>query len=298
MKTIAIIGPTASGKSDLAIKAAQATGARILSLDSLSIYKAIDIASAKPSLSERAGIPHYGIDVLSPDEPFNVTTFIALYREAERACASAEVPLIIVGGTSFYLKTLLEGISETPPVSEATRVNVAKKMQRPEEAYAELQKIDPDGMHKIKPNDRYRIEKMLTIYLQTGIAPSLWFEAHPPVPVLSSCDIFEIDVARDLLRERIALRTQKMVQTGLIDEVAMLEQRFGRAPQSMKAIGIVEVLDYLDGKIDKDTMTEQIITHTAQLAKRQQTFNRNQFDTKITMELEKLEEAVHITLSA
>ncbi len=298
MKTIAIIGPTASGKSDLAIKAAQASGARILSLDSLSIYKEIDIASAKPSVSERAGIPHYGIDVLAPDEPFNVTTFIDLYRQSKRECDRAGIPLIIVGGTSFYLKTLLEGISETPPTDEATRLEVLRILQRPEDAYTLLRAADLEGMRKIERHDRYRIEKMLTVYLQTGIAPSRWFKAHPPVPVLPSCDIFEIDVARDLLRERIAIRTQKMIHSGLIDEVAMLEQRYGRAPQSMKAIGIVEVLDYLDGKIDKGTMTEQIITHTAQLAKRQQTFNRNQFKHKITKKLEELEEAVHTTLSA
>lgn len=298
MKTIAIIGPTASGKSALAIEAAKISGAHILSLDSLSIYKQIDIASAKPTISERAGIPHYGIDVLRPDEPFNVTTFISLYQAATEACRTANIPLIIVGGTSFYLKTLLEGISETPRTSEETQEKVLERMRRPEEAYAMLQRIDSEGMNHIEPSDRYRIEKLLTIYLQTDTPPSTWFKAHPPVPVLPSCDIFEIDVSRDLLRERIALRTHKMLKSGLIDEVAMLEQRYGRAPQSMKAIGIVEVLDYLDGKIDKTTMTEQTITHTAQLAKRQQTFNRNQFDNKTTLKLEELKEAIHLTLSA
>ena len=182
MRTIAVIGPTASGKSDLAVAAAKAVGARILSLDSLSIYKEIDIASAKPTVSERGGIVHYGIDVLCPDEPFSVTTFIDLYRRAHSECEAAGVPLIIVGGTSFYLKTLMEGISETPPASDTVRRKVEAMMRDQRSAYALLHSADPATAEKIDPNDRYRTEKMLTIYLQTDMPPSLWFEAHPPRP--------------------------------------------------------------------------------------------------------------------
>lgn len=280
MKTIAIIGPTASGKSDLAIAAAHASGARILSLDSLSIYRHIDIASAKPTPQARGGIVHYGIDVLDPDAPFNVATFIELYRHARAECDAAGVPLIIVGGTSFYLKALMDGISETPTTDTSTRNKIEAMMRDLPAAYALLCSVDPVTMRNIASNDRYRIEKMLTLYLQSGIAPSEWFRAHPPRPILTDCPLFEIDVARDLLRERIARRTHKMIETGLIDEVAALERRYGRAPNPMKAIGIVEVLAYLDGKVDKDAMTQQIVTHTAQLAKRQQTFNRTQFAEK------------------
>ncbi|MEJ2564323.1 MAG: tRNA (adenosine(37)-N6)-dimethylallyltransferase MiaA [Anaerolineales bacterium] len=297
MKTIAVIGPTASGKSDLAVAAAKTAGARILSLDSLSIYKEIDIASAKPSPSERGGILHYGIDVLSPDEPFSVTTFIDLYRRAHSECEAAGVPLIIVGGTSFYLKTLMEGISETPPTSDATRRKVTGMMCDQRSAYALLESVDPATAAKIDANDRYRTEKMLTLYLQTGTPPSLWFEAHPPRRVLTDCALFEIDVSRDVLRERIARRTEKMLQNGLIDEVAYLEQKYGRAPNPMKAIGIIEVLDYLDGKINQTKMTDQIITHTAQLAKRQQTFNRNQFTSKTLLPYEQLHDAISHALS-
>jgi len=292
MKTIAVIGPTASGKSDLAIRAAGASGARILSLDSLSIYKGIDIASAKPTLQERGGIYHYGIDVLRPDEPFSVKTFIDLFRQAFAECDAAGVPLIIVGGTSFYLKMLLEGISDTPPVDEAVRQKVSMMMQEGDSAYALLLRSDPEGMAKIAPNDGYRTEKLLTIYLQTGVPPSQWFEAHPPEPVLHHCPIFEIDVPRERLRERIRLRTGKMIETGLIDEVAGLEQKYGRAPNPMKAIGITEVLDYLDGITMKQEMTELIITHTGQLAKRQQTFNRSQFTEKTFLPADRLYEAM------
>ena len=290
MKTIAIIGPTASGKSDLAI--AKASGARILSLDSLSIYRHIDIASAKPTPQERGGIVHYGIDVLDPDEPFDVTTFIELYRHARAECDAAGVPLIIVGGTSFYLKALMDGISEVPPTDASTCEKVEAMMRDQPSAYALLRSVDPETMEKIASNDRYRTEKMLTLYLQTGVVPSVWFSSHPPRPLLTDCELFEIDVARDLLRERIVKRTHKMVASGLIDEVADLERRYGRRPNAMKAIGIVEVLDYLDGKIDKDEMTQQIITHTAQLAKRQQTFNRSQFAEKTLLPYTQLLNAV------
>lgn len=292
MKTIALIGPTASGKSDLAVAAANTSGARILSLDSLSIYRYIDIASAKPTLQERNGIVHYGIDVLDPDEAFNVTTFIDLYRHARAECDAAGVPLIIVGGTSFYLKILFEGISEIPAADTATGEKIETMMRAPSDAYDFLLGIDPGTMRKIERSDRYRIEKMLTVYLQTGVAPSEWFRAHPPRPILTDCPLFEIDTARDVLRERIDRRTRRMVSTGLIDEVAMLERRYGRAPNPMKAIGVTEVLDYLDGKIDKDEMTQLIITHTAQLAKRQQTFNRGQFAEKTLLPYPELLDAV------
>jgi len=292
MKTIAVIGPTASGKSDLALHAAASTGARILSLDSLSIYKGIDIASAKPTPEERGGIIHYGIDLLTPDRSFNVTTFVTLYREAKHSCEAAGVPLIIVGGTSFYLKVLMEGISETPPTDASTLRKVETLMRDPAAAYTLLQDADPAWMAGIEPNDRYRTEKMLTIYLQTGTRPSEWFAAHPPEPILLATPLFEIDVPRALLRERIAQRTRKMIASGLVDEVAALEAAYGRAPHPMKAIGIVEVLEYLDGRIGRDEMAEQIITHTAQLAKRQQTFNRNQFATKTLLPLDALYDTV------
>ncbi|UFS62224.1 tRNA (adenosine(37)-N6)-dimethylallyltransferase MiaA [Sulfurimonas sp. HSL-3221] len=297
MKTIALIGPTASGKSDLALQAAAVTGARILSLDSLSIYKGIDIASAKPTIEERGEIIHYGIDVLTPDRPFDVTTFVDLYRQSRRDCEAAGVPLIIVGGTSFYLKVLFEGISETPVTDEITRQKVAAMLQDQAKAYALLQSVDPAYMAGIDANDRYRTEKMLTIYLQTGTAPSAWFAAHPPEPILTDVPLFAIDVPRDLLRERITLRTHKMIASGLIDEVARLEQQYGRVPNPMKAIGIIEVLAFLDGKVSKEEMTQQIITHTAQLAKRQQTFNRNQFASQTLLPYEALLEPIISALS-
>jgi tRNA dimethylallyltransferase len=288
MKEIAIIGPTASGKSDAALQLALKHNAYILSIDSLSIYKEIDIASAKPSESDLASVRHFGIDLLYPDEHFNVATFIGLYREAKAAALRDGKNLIIVGGTGFYLKSLLTGISPMPEISEETKKAARAQLNDPASAYQTLYTADPQYMRDIEPTDAYRIEKMLLLYLETGQTPSRWFAQHPPEPVVPALPLFVIDVDRMLLRERIARRTDKMLEEGLVDEVAHLEWKYGRAPNAMKAIGIVEVLGFLDGTCDKSQMREQIITHTAQLAKRQQTFNRTQFDAKELLPLEKL----------
>lgn len=295
MKEIAIIGPTASGKSDLALRLATKHNAFILSIDSLSIYKMIDIASAKPSSEDLNQVRHFGINRLYPDEHFNVSTFIDCYRQAREAAHAERKNLIIVGGTGFYLKALLNGLSDIPSYSASTISKVQKQLQDLPSAYALLHKADPLYMHRIEATDAYRIEKLLLLYLESGQSPSQWFASHPPKPIITDLDLFEIDSDRHYLRERILRRTEQMLRLGLIDEVAELEYRYGRHPNSMKAIGIIEVLEYLDGWVGREEMKTKIITHTAQLAKRQQTFNRHQFRTKRVLPLEKIhDEAVKL----
>ena len=289
MIQLAIIGPTASGKSDLAIKIAKKINAYILSIDSLSIYKEIDIVSAKPSKEELQEVKHFGIDVLCPNEYFSVDIFIQLYKEVMQKCQDDAKNLIIVGGTSFYLKMLVDGLSNIPKIDDATKKRVEKRLLHLQESYDFLCVQDSEYMKNIAANDRYRIEKALLIYEASKLTPSEWFRQNPPKPVIENLPIYNIDVERDVLRERIKKRTLKMYEGGLIDEVCRLEQRYTRLPHSMNSIGIVEVLEYLDGKVTKDEMLENISTHTAQLAKRQQTFNRTQFEGVIHAPLEKLE---------
>jgi len=274
---IAIIGPTASGKSDLAIEFALKKGYEILSLDSLSIYKEIDIASAKPSKEELNLVKHYGIDEIYPNEKFDVMKFIEIYEKIK------DKKIIIVGGTSFYLKAMLTGISKMPKISEEIKKE-AKKYN-----WNFLEKIDKEYALKIKPQDSYRISKAIEIYLATNTPPSLYFKQNPPKPIIKNIQIYEIAIDRNLLRKRIQLRTEKMFKKGLIDEVAYLESKYRdkRLP-ALKAIGIKEVLDYFDGKYTKDRLKEKIITNTARLAKRQQTFNKTQFKNKISLELDSL----------
>jgi len=291
-RQLAIIGPTASGKSDLAIKVAQKLNAYILSIDSLSIYKEIDIVSAKPSKEELAQIKHFGINELFVNEYFSVDIFIDLYKKVYATCKEEGKNLVIVGGTSFYLKSLLEGLSPLPPISAEHRLHVKQKLQDLRSSYDFLTKIDAAYMQKITPQDKYRIEKALLIYEASQLPPSQWFKQNPPKPVITDLQIYNIDVEREVLRERIQKRTQKMYAQGLIDEVCFLEQKYTRAPHAMGAIGIVEVLDYLDGKIEKEEMLTLISTHTAQLAKRQQTFNRTQFRDVTSAKLENLEDII------
>ncbi|MBE0515319.1 tRNA (adenosine(37)-N6)-dimethylallyltransferase MiaA [Sulfurimonas sp.] len=292
MTQLALIGPTASGKSDLAIKIAKKIDAYILSIDSLSIYKEIDIVSAKPSQKELQEVKHFGIDLLNPDEYFSVEIFINLYKEVASLCEKERKSLIIVGGTSFYLKSLISGLSDIPKVDDDTYLRVEKKLTDLRACYDFLYALDEEYMKNISPSDRYRVEKALLIYEASKLTPSEWFEANPPKPIIKNLSIYNIEVDREILRERIKKRTLKMVESGLIDEVCRLEQLYTRLPHSMNSIGIVEVLEYLDGKVTKEQIIENISTHTAQLAKRQQTFNRTQFESVISAPLEDLEELI------
>ncbi|MBS4068097.1 MAG: tRNA (adenosine(37)-N6)-dimethylallyltransferase MiaA [Sulfurimonas sp.] len=292
MIQLAIIGPTASGKSDLAIQIAKKIDAYILSIDSLSIYKEIDIVSAKPSKAELHEVRHFGIDVLYPNEYFSVDVFIRLYKEVLQKCQDERKNLIIVGGTSFYLKSLIDGLSQIPTITKEISLQAEIKLKDLESCYNFLFGVDEKYMKNISSNDRYRIEKSLLIYEASKLTPSEWFSENPPKPVIENLDIYNIEVERDVLRERIKKRTLKMLEAGLIDEVCYLEQKYTRLPHAMNSIGIVEVLEYLDNKVSINEMLENISIHTAQLAKRQQTFNRTQFGDVINAPLEELEEMI------
>lgn len=282
MKELVILGPTASGKTALAVTLALAYEGIILSLDSLSIYRHIDIASAKPTKEEREGITHFGIDVIDPDDVFNVTLFFDLYTEAKKYATKHDKNLIIVGGTSFYLKAMLSGLSDKPMVSEENKEKVVRTLRDMQSAYTSIQEIDPTYAEKIASNDTYRMEKWFEIYYETGDVPSEYLARTLREPLIKEIPIFEIITPRDVLRKRIALRTEHMLSLGLVNEVVTLERQYGREPNAMKAIGIKEVLAYLDGIYDLKTMKEKIITNTSRLAKRQRTFNKTQFMHPIT----------------
>ncbi len=270
MKEIAIIGSTASGKTGLSLDIAQKTNSIILSLDSLSVYKEIDIASAKPTKEERGDILHFGIDEVYPDEEFDVIQFIDCYKNAKEHAIKNNNNLIIVGGTGFYLKALVEGLSKG--VDSKIKLDIPVS-----EAYDLLYSIDKEYMNKIEKNDRYRIEKAYAIYKQSNKSPSQYFNDNPKIPIAKDLQIFEILWDREELRRRISLRTKIMMNDGIIDEVISLEKKYSRSPNAMASIGIVETLDFLDGKLNKNELQEKIALNTAKLAKRQNTFNKGQF---------------------
>ena len=276
-KELAIIAPTASGKTTLSIDLAHKLNAVILSLDSLAVYKKIDIASAKPSLKERDGIIHFGIDCVYPNEVFDVIEFCDEYKKAKQYAQQNNKNLIIVGGTGFYLKALTDGLSKIPIISPKTNEIVQNELKDLHNLYSKLLKIDNEYMSKIASNDKYRIEKASQIYFETNLTPSEYFLLNKPNPLTVDLPIFEIQTESEILRERIKKRTKIMLKDGLIDEVISLDQEYTRAPNCMNSIGISETFDYLDSKITREELENLISTHTSQLAKRQRTFNKSQF---------------------
>ncbi len=281
MKEIAIIGTTASGKTALSLELASKTNSMILSLDSLCVYKEIDIVSAKPTKEERGNIVHFGIDEVYPNEEFDVVKFIELYNKAKEYASNHDNNLIIVGGTGFYLKALIDGLSKG--IDLKVKLDIS-----PLEAYDFLYSLDKDYMQKIEKNDRYRIEKAYAIYKQSGLIPSEFFEKNPKTPFAKDLKIFEILWDKEELRKRIALRTNQMVKSGLIDEIIYLEKKYTRAPNCMSSIGVVETLEYLDGKLSKQELEDKISLNTSKLAKRQNTFNKSQFTEKTSNIIENL----------
>ncbi|MEA2049374.1 MAG: tRNA (adenosine(37)-N6)-dimethylallyltransferase MiaA [Campylobacterota bacterium] len=291
-KELAIIAPTASGKTELSISLAHKLNAIILSLDSLSVYKKIDIASAKPTIKERDGIKHFGIDKIAPNQNFDVVDFIQEYKIAKQYAKENNKNLIIVGGTGFYLKSMIDGLSKSPKISENTKQIVEEKLEFLHSTYNMLYKIDEQYMKKISSNDKYRIKKALEIYEQTTLTPTQYFNENKPEPIVEKLKIFQIDTDVTILRDRIFQRTKKMIKNGIINEVIELEHLYTRKPNCMKSIGIKECLDFLDGRLDKKNLEYQISTHTAQLAKRQRTFNKSQFCDIVSDNLKNLEKKI------
>jgi len=283
MRQIALIGPTASGKTSLSIELAQKTNSIILSLDSLAIYKYVDIVSAKPTKEEQNGIKHFGLSLLEPDEKINVINFISYYYKALEYAKQYDKNLIIVGGTSFYLKIMYDGISKGIISSEDTKQWVSDILKDISKAYQFLKSIDEKYALSISKNDRYRIEKGLTIYKDTQIIPTVFFEENQKKAIFENdVPIFELQIDRDLLRTNIETRTMQIIENGLIDEILFLEKRYKRNTNVLKSIGAIETLTYLDGKISKELLYQQIVTNTYRLAKRQNTFNKSQFHNKQT----------------
>lgn len=286
MKQIAIIGATASGKTSLSIDIAHKTNSVILSLDSLSVYKQINIASAKPTLKEREGIVHFGINEVNIDEKFDVIEFLNCYKRASAYAKEIGKNLIIVGGTGFYLKILIEGISK----GFKDELELEDTLSN---TYKILKEIDPIYMSKIKENDKYRVQKAFNIYKQSGLSPSTYFIKNPKIALAPNLELYEISWQKDELRNRIKQRTKIMLEEGIIEEVISLEREFHRGYNAMSSIGIVETLAYLDGKLSKKLLEEKIATNTAKLAKRQTTFNKNQFlKNKTTNIIENLNKAI------
>ena len=281
----ALIGTTASGKSDLALKIAREFNGVILSLDSLSVYKEINIASAKPTALELESVKHFGINLIFPNEYFSVGEFIKEYEKAKSYAQNLQIPLIITGGSGFYLKAMMSGL--------APKIADIKSDLSLEQIYELILKIDPEFGSKFSKNDKFRLEKWYSIYATTGEIPSKFLRENTAEPIISNLQIFEILWDREVLRDRIKIRTEKMLENGLIDEAKYLFDKYGFETKSLNSIGLKECGEFLRGELGKNELYEQICTHTAQLAKRQRTFNKSQFlENKISQDLTNLENSI------
>ncbi|WP_390176911.1 tRNA (adenosine(37)-N6)-dimethylallyltransferase MiaA [Helicobacter pylori] len=273
---MALLGPSGSGKSALSIELAQELGAEIFSLDSLSIYKDINIASAKPSPKERKNIKHYALDCLNIDEKNNAQLFKALLEDAMRV-SSKEV-LLIVGGSSFYLKSILEGLSRMPKISGEEVVKIEREINSLADPYAFLKSIDPTIAFKIHPNDTYRIHKALEIFYSTHTPPSEYFKANPKKPFEHAISVFALSIEKNALHNNIKQRTKNMLHSGLIEEIKALYAKYPKDSQPFKAIGVKESILFLEKRLTLKELEETIISNTIKLAKRQNTFNKTQFN--------------------
>ena len=270
---LAIIGTTASGKSDLAIKVAREFNAVILSLDSLCLYKEIDIASAKPNKDELELVSHFGVDLVMPDMDFCVGDFIDEYKKAKLYAQQNNSMLIITGGSGFYLKSMLSGLS---PKIEPLKIEISD-----DEIWNLAVEIDKEFCAKFSKNHKFRLHKWYQIYTQTNEIPTQWLQLNTGEPMIKNLTIYELVWDKFELIERIKTRTKNMLENGLIDEARYLFGRYDSALKPLNSIGIKEAKDYLDGKINLNEINDLITIHTTQLAKRQRTFNKSFNSIKI-----------------
>ncbi|OPG48808.1 tRNA (adenosine(37)-N6)-dimethylallyltransferase MiaA [Helicobacter pylori] len=264
--------------------------AEIFSLDSLSIYKDINIASAKPSLKERKNIKHYALDHLNIDEKNNAQLFKTLLEDAIRV-SSKEI-LLIVGGSSFYLKSILEGLSDTPKISGEEVVKIEREIATLSNPYMFLKSIDPTIAFKIHPNDTYRIRKALEIFYATHTPPSEYFKANPKKPFEHAISLFALSVEKSTLHNNIKQRTKNMLDCGLIEEIKALYIKYPKDSQPFKAIGVKESVLYLEKRLTLKELEEAIISNTMKLAKRQNTFNKTQFNNLYAESVEEIRHAI------
>ena len=278
-KAYALLGPTASGKSSLALALAARVPLEIVSMDSAQVYRGLDIGTAKPSAAERSAVPHHLIDVIDPDGSYSTGRW---REEAIRAIgeilARGKVPLI-VGGTMLYYRALVGGLDALPQADAEVRaaINAEARERGWPALHAELERIDPRSARRIPAGDTQRIQRALEVWRLTGKAlSSLQGVARAGLPfALKAFALVPPD--REALNQRIAQRFDAMLEAGLVDEVRRLRSRHRLTPgmPSMRAVGYRQVWQYLEGEISEAELRSEAIAATRQLAKRQLTWLRS-----------------------
>jgi tRNA dimethylallyltransferase len=279
-KVICLMGPTASGKTDLAIALRTKIPAEIISVDSALVYRDMNIGTAKPDATTLLQAPHRLIDIRDAAQPYSASEFRDdALREMAEIVAQGKTP-ILVGGTMLYFKFLQEGAAQLPPADEVIRARLLKEGQENgwPSLHARLVTIDPVSAARIKPTDPQRLQRALEVYELTGkTLTEFWQEQSNEAPPYQFINVAIAPADRAVLHERIALRFQQMLQQGFVAEVQALYARgdLHENLPAIRAVGYRQVWDYLAGRLDYDAMVERGIIATRQLAKRQITWLRS-----------------------
>lgn len=281
-RAIFIMGPTASGKTDLAMRLYDELPCEIISVDSVLIYRGLDIGSAKPNPNELKHYPHHLIDILEPNQAYSVADFrqdsLQLMQEITKR---GKTPLL-VGGTMMYFNILLNGISQVPQADDVIRQTIGEEAEKYgwEAMHQQLRHIDPLSAERIHPNDPQRIQRALEVYRSSGKTMSYWREIEQQQKQSFPFDTLQFALApedRAILHQRIAKRFDLMLEQGFQQEVESLIARgdLHADMPSMRAVGYRQMWQHLHGEFDFDTMREKGIAATRQLAKRQLTWLRS-----------------------
>ena len=282
-QVISIMGPTASGKTGLALELAKQIDCEIISVDSALIYKQMDIGTAKPSAEELAQVPHWLIDIVDPVENYSVAEFCQQAFDCIQDIQSRGKVPVLVGGTMMYFNALINGISKVPETDPLIRqkVNQQALEQGWDKMHAELQDIDPIVAARVHPNDPQRIGRAIEVFRMTGKNLSYWqAQKSPGLADKLQVPIRQFAIAptdRKVLHQRIQARYGQMLDAGFIDEVMELRNRgdLNLNMPSMRCVGYRQVWQYLDNEYEYQEMVEKGVAATRQLAKRQFTWLRS-----------------------
>jgi tRNA dimethylallyltransferase len=270
-----ILGVTAGGKGRLAFELAKKLDAEILSIDSMKVYRRMDIGTAKPSKEALKQLKFHLIDVVEPSESFSVDRFLDLADQAVKEIESKGKPIVAVGGSAMYIKAMLYGIFEGPGSNDQIRRELKEKIMRTslEELHKELAAVDPDAADRIHRNDEKRIIRALEVYQLTG-KPISSFQQQFDLPGAGGdWKIIGLRREKDEENRRMNVRVKKMLQEGLVDEVkSLLVEEKPLSIQARSAIGYAEIIDYLAGKETLEKAIEKIKINTRRFAKAQRTW--------------------------
>jgi len=276
---LALLGPTASGKSRLALALAEKIPLEIVSVDSAQVYRGMDIGTAKPTAAERAAVPHHLVDLIDPDQSYSAGQWrAAAIQTITQILERNKVPLL-VGGTMLYYRSLVAGLDALPPADAELRAQIddeAAKRGWPA-LHAELAKVDPVTARRLPPNDSQRIQRALEVFRLTGTPLSALHGSSKNAELPFELRGFALFPQRETLHQSIAARFDAMLKAGLVEEVRTLKKRFELKASlpSMRAVGYRQVWEHLEGAYGKDALRDKGIAATRQLAKRQMTWLRS-----------------------